>query len=101
MGRKKWSDSPQWVERFAPVGGAIRSTHHDFNGREEACRTNEKSCSRPKYVVIRFFQKNCCDWHGTCRFFVEANLDSLPAEVRFFKTALARFRLFKDKEMSS
>ena len=88
------------MERFAPVGGAIRPTPHGFNGREEVCRTNEKSCPRPKYVVIRFFQKICCDWHGTCMLFVGSNVDSLPAEVRFFKTALSRFRLFKDKEMS-
>jgi len=94
-----WPRGQEEVERFAPVGGAIRPTHHGFNGREEARRTNEKSCSRPKYVVIRFFQKNYCDWHGTCMFFVESNLDSLPAEVRFFKTALSRSRLLK--EMSS
>ena len=24
--RTNWADSPQWVERFAPVGGAIRTT---------------------------------------------------------------------------
>jgi hypothetical protein len=95
-GRKKWSDSLQWVERIAPGGGAIRPTPHGFNGREEVSRTNEKPCPRPKYLVIRFFQKNCCDWHGTCMFFVESNLDSLLAEVTFLKTALSRCRLFKE-----
>ena len=69
-----WSDSPQWVERIAPPT-------RGFNGREEASRTNEKSFPKPKYVVMRFFKKNRCDWHRTCMFFVESNLDSLPAEV--------------------
>jgi hypothetical protein len=91
-----WSESLQWVERIAPGGGAIRPTPHGFNGREEVSRTNEKSSPRPKYLVIRFFQKNCCDWHGTCMFFVESNLDSLLAEVTFLKTALSRCRLFKE-----
>ncbi|MFZ4637906.1 MAG: hypothetical protein ACOYMC_10900, partial [Pirellulales bacterium] len=25
-----WSESPQWVERIAPVGGANRPTRHAF-----------------------------------------------------------------------
>jgi len=62
------------VERIAPPT-------RGFNGREEASRTNEKSFPKPKYVVMRFFKKNRCDWHRTCMFFVESNLDSLPAEV--------------------
>ena len=46
-----WSNSPQWVERFAPVGGAIHSTHH---ARWWGCRG--ASCPRSRPDLSRWLE---------------------------------------------
>ncbi len=50
-----WSDSPQWVERFAPVGGAIHSTHHArwWRCRGASCPRSRPDLSRRRRPVLK------------------------------------------------
>jgi hypothetical protein len=55
LGRGGWSDSHQWVERFAPVGGAIRTTRLQTPGGRRTARqsTNMSDIPAKQWLLIQ------------------------------------------------